>query len=233
MKLLLEHDNAPGTLYQDYLICDGGYAILNEMDLNETTDSAGNKTVRFKGLLQCAEQINKNKRMYKKQVLEQNVERLKETLESGGLIGEMDHPSDSIIHFANASHKVTKLWWDGNKLMGEGIILSTPSGRILRALIADGCRIGMSSRGVGNGRVNEEGILIIDESYKLITFDAVADPSTFQAFQERISDTKKESSQNVVKNEDSRIDNISENLVVAYLSGIIKNSTKEIKERLK
>jgi hypothetical protein len=57
---------------------------------------------------------------------------------------------------------------------------------VLKALIEDGVKIGISSRGVGNGKVNEDGILVIGESYKLITFDAVADPSTFAAFQEKV-----------------------------------------------
>ena len=234
MRLLVEHLTKPGTLYSDdYLLYDGGYMSLNEMDLHEGTDSLGNKTVRFKGLLQAAEQVNKNKRLYKFDVLDENVKRLKETIDNGGLLGELDHPTDSIVHFANASHKITKLWWDNKKLMGEGIILNTPNGAILKALINQGCRIGMSSRGVGNGKVNEEGILVIGESYKLITFDAVADPSTYQAYQEEIVDTiKKESiEENHTKTEASSIHTINEKLVLACLSGIIKNKTQEIKAR--
>jgi hypothetical protein len=102
-------------------------------------------------------------------------------------------PCDSIVHFANSSHVVTKLWWNGKTLMGEGEILRTPSGEVLRALINDGIPIGISSRGVGNGKVNENGILVIGESFKLITFDAVADPSTWAAFQEKIVTNRRES----------------------------------------
>ena len=233
MQLLTEHNVKPGTLYkEEFLLYDGGYAVLNEMNLHEGTDSLGNKVVRFKGLLQCAEQVNKNKRMYKYNVLDENVKRLNETIDQGGLLGEMDHPTDSIIHFSNASHKITKIWWEDMKLMGEGTILNTPSGKVLRALINDGCRIGMSSRGVGNGKVNEDGILVIGESYKLITFDAVADPSTYHAFQEKVGDAKKESTQNTIKNEASSIHNINEKLVLACLSGIIKHKTEELKARL-
>lgn len=71
--------------------------------------------------------------------------------------------------------------------MGEGEILPTPSGMILKKLIESGCRIGISSRGVGNGQTNSEGVLVIGESYKLITFDAVADPSTYAAFQKQVN----------------------------------------------
>jgi hypothetical protein len=127
-------------------------------------------------------------------VLDENVKRLKQVVESRGLVGELDHPTDSIIHFANASHVITKLWWEGNVMMGEGEILNTPPGKCLKALINDGVRVGISSRGVGSGRVNENGILVIGESYKLITFDAVADPSCQNAFQERVVDGSKRES---------------------------------------
>lgn len=97
---------------------------------------------------------------------------------------------DSIVHLANASHLITKLWWEGNVLMGTGEVLNTPSGKVLKSLIESGVRVGISSRGVGNGQVNNEGVLVIGESYKLITFDAVADPSTFSAFQRKVNDKK-------------------------------------------
>jgi hypothetical protein len=241
MKILLEHAATPGTYYQDALILGGTGAILNEMvDLNESTD-IGSKTVKFRGKFQEAEAINKNRRQYPFKVLDENVKRLHESMVAGGLCGELDHPADSIIHFANASHKITRLWWENNNLMGEGVILNTPTGRILRSLINDGVRIGISSRGVGNGKVNEEGILVIGESYKLITFDAVADPSTYAAFQERVG-SKRESilhptpeSQNIAmpaaKNESSGI-HITEELLLACLEGVIKDQVNSLKARI-
>ena len=150
-----------------------------EFELCEGSTS-GKGLVKFRGKFQEAEAVNKNKRMYPYDVLDENIERLQEAMADRRLIGELDHPTDSILHFANASHIVTKLWWEGNILMGEGEILNTPHGQILKALIEDGVKVGISSRGVGNGKVNEDGILVIGESYKLITFDAVADPAHSQ-----------------------------------------------------
>jgi hypothetical protein len=162
-----------------------GYASLT---LNESSNGA----VRFRGKFQEANQVNKNKRMYPFDVLSSNVDKLVETVQGRGLFGELDHPTDSIVHLANASHLVTKLWWEGNVLMGEGEVLNTPSGKVLKSLIESGVRVGISSRGVGNGQVNNEGVLVIGESYKLITFDAVADPSTFSAFQTKVVGSKRE-----------------------------------------
>lgn len=104
--------------------------------------------------------------------------------------------SDSIIHLTSASHIITKLWWQNNTLMGEAEILPTPNGMILKRLIESNCRIGISSRGVGNGQTNSEGVLVIGENYKLVTFDAVADPSTYSAFQKQF---KKEHFEPIIK----------------------------------
>jgi hypothetical protein len=235
MKLLLEYELTPGSVFENRLILGGGgCAVLNEMDLHEAAGAGG--LVKFRGKFQEADAVNKNKRTYPFNVLNDNVKGLQETIKNGGLIGELDHPTDSIVHFANASHKITRLWWEGKTLMGEGVILNTPHGKILKALINDGVRVGISSRGVGNGKVNEEGILVIGESYKLITFDAVADPSTSQAFQEKV--VSKESVVNAaapeearvsVKNEASGIHTLNKDIVLAALGGIIQKQAKAIK----
>lgn len=233
-QVLAEHSSQPGTLYENCLLFGGMGAVINEMDLHESTEH-GFKTIKFRGKFQEAESVNKNKRLYPFSVLDENVKKLQETVAAGGLIGELDHPTDSIVHFRDASHKITKLWWEGNTLMGEGIILNTPLGRVLHALIDGGVRIGISSRGVGNGKVNENGILVIGESYKLITFDAVADPSTHAAFPEKVVTTRKESVESPIsniKNESKSIYTGNANLILACLGSLIKKQTKEFIERL-
>ena len=245
MRLLkehAEHDTRPGIRYENYLMLDCGFScILNEMDLNETTDSAGRKTVRFRGKVQEANTINKNRRKYTREILEENVNRLNALISQGALIGECDHPADSIIHFEKSSHKITKLWWENDIVMCEGALLHTPMGYLLTGLIGDGVRIGMSSRGVGSGKVDNDGVLVIGESYKLITFDAVADPSTHEAWQNRLAGAKKEVYapnpeilvRRRAKNESHRIDTGSNtNLVAALLSGIFTEQTAIAKKRI-
>ena len=91
---------------------------------------------------------------------------------------------------------------------------------------------------MGNGKVYENGILVIGESYKLITFDAVADPSTSQAFQEKV--VSKENTSPIaihqeihrVKNESSGIHTLSKELILAAFGGIVHKQAKEIKARL-
>lgn len=207
------------------------------MDLNESVSDKG--LTKFRGKFQEAEAINKNKRIYPYGVLNENVKKLQECVKNRGLIGELDHPTDSIVHFEKASHVITKLWWDGNVMMGEGEILNTPHGKILKSLLNDGVRIGISSRGVGNGKVNENGVLVIGESYKLITFDAVADPSTYAAYQEKVPAKKENSVVSVEnssaveefsrKNESSSIYKVNKEALIACLGTLIENSTNSLK----
>jgi hypothetical protein len=186
-----------------------------------------NGSLRFEGIYQRADEINKNKRRYPKSVLESNVEKLNETIENRGLYGELDHPSDSIVHLANASHLITKLWWEGNELHGQSEVLNTPAGKVLKSLIESGVRVGISSRGVGNGQVNEEGVLVIGDSYKLITFDCVADPSTFSAFQSKVIG-KRES----VEPTPNTTKKINPKTFISYFGHMLQKKIEEKKEKI-
>ena len=210
--------------------CDNGGLVLS---LNESTDK---NLTRFKGKFQEASAVNKNKRIYPFEVLDENVKKLMPIIEARGLVGELDHPTDSIIHFEKCSHVVTKLWWEGNILMGEGEILNTPHGRILKSLIADGVRVGISSRGVGNGRSDENGILVIGESYKLITFDVVADPSTNNAFQEKVVGKKESyiptpsSSEKTTTTTSNK--RVSKEALIACLGGIVESEKNRMIKKI-
>lgn len=223
------------------------YFLLNDccidttfvLDLTEATSPAG--LVAFRGKFQEAEAVNKNKRLYPFAILDENIQRLQSMVKDRRLIGELDHPTDSIVHLSSASHVVTKLWWEGNALMGQGEILLTAHGKQLKALLDSGIKFGISSRGIGNGKVNENGVLVIGEGYKLITFDVVADPSTEAAFQQKVLGKEEnvvlpqrlatqtwEKQQGVsVKNEHSRIDTVSKELLIACCGGYIRSNVEQ------
>lgn len=233
-QLLLEHTSSVYEPNKPYLIMDhcGTFAEISLCESN------GDGRVKFRGKFQEADAENKNKRVYPFSVLEENVGRLEEAIKDRRLIGELDHPTDSILHYKDASHLITKLWWEGNRLMGEGEILNTPHGKVLKALVSDGVKIGISSRGVGNGKVNENGVLVIGESYKLITFDVVADPSTYNAYQEKVVGTKKENviptyeTKTSLRNEVNSVNKVSKEILLACFDGFIKSSTNNIKSRM-
>jgi hypothetical protein len=114
--------------------------------------------------------------------------------------------------------------------MGEGEILPTPSGKILRALIENGGRVGISSRGVGNGQVNEQGVLVIGESYKLITFDAVADPSCFAAFQQKVA-AKRETLEVPQVRNNTVTEHVNPNTLISYFGQLLQSRLDEVKRK--
>jgi hypothetical protein len=205
------------------------------LSLNESSERG---LTKFRGKFQEANKENKNHRVYTFEALDTNVKKLEECVKARGLVGELDHPEDSIIHFEKASHVITKLWWEGNILMGEGEILNTPHGKILKALINDGVRVGVSSRGVGNGKVNENGVLVINESYKLITFDVVADPSTYAAFQRKVVGTKESydptpaSTNTQTTRESFSTPKVNKDALIACLGGLVESKVKSIKKSI-
>jgi hypothetical protein len=205
------------------------------LSLNESSERG---LTKFRGKFQEANKENKNHRVYTFEALDTNVKKLEECVKARGLVGELDHPEDSIIHFEKASHVITKLWWEGNILMGEGEILNTPHGKILKALINDGVRVGVSSRGVGNGKVNENGVLVINESYKLITFDVVADPSTYAAFQRKVVGTKESydptpaSTNTQTTMESFSTPKVNKDALIACLGGLVESKVKSIKKSI-
>ena len=72
-------------------------------------------------------------------------------------------------------------WWDGKDVMGKIKVLNTPSGRILKDLVNEGVKIGISSRGLGSVR-EQMGESIVEDDFQLICFDIVSEPSTPGAY---------------------------------------------------
>ena len=136
---------------------------------------------RLQGIFQRAESKNANGRIYPLQLLEREVVRLQPLLKERRLLGELDHPQSAKIRVPFASHVVTKLWMEGNDVWGELEPLTTDCGNNLRSLVHDRVKFGVSSRGTGNLKTEDRG-LIVQENYRMLTYDIVSDPSTQGAF---------------------------------------------------
>ena len=65
--------------------------------------------------------------------------------------------------------------------MGTIEVLDTPSGQVLKSLVQAGCKLGISSRGMGSVK-EEKGQTIVEDDFLLICFDIVSDPSTKDAW---------------------------------------------------
>jgi hypothetical protein len=105
-------------------------------------------------------------------------------------LGELDHPESPIVNLKNVCCNVTGLWFEGDDVRGDMEILSTPSGNIVRELIKNNIRLGVSSRGMGSVKQMSESTVEVQEDFSLICFDIVSNPSTQGAFINENTDSK-------------------------------------------
>ncbi len=175
-------------LREFYSLCEGGYCpdLLTEEEKVFVT--AGGLILT--GIMQKADQENGNGRIYSRKILDRELNNYQKLIDERRALGELDHPEDSVVNLKNCSHLVTKMWWDGNNLMGKVKVLETPSGNILRSLVQSGVKLGISSRGLGSTK-KQDGKVIVEEDFQLICFDFVQEPSTPGAFMMRENKNRK------------------------------------------
>jgi len=168
-------------LLQEYIeLCPEGRCpvhILTESEKRKVMDGA----VYLVGICQRAGVKNGNGRVYRKETLQREVENYQKAIGERRSLGELDHPDDSVINLKNASHLATKMWWDGESVMGKFEVLDTPSGKILKELVRSNVKLGISSRGLGSVK-SEKGKTIVEDDFQLICFDMVSEPSTPNAY---------------------------------------------------
>ena len=147
----------------------------------------GEKEYFIEGVFMQSDIKNRNGRIYPEQVMKKEVDRyVKEFVEQDRAFGELGHPDGPTINLDKVSHMITKLEQDGKNFMGRAKILSTPNGQIVRNLINDGAKLGVSSRGLGSLETRG-GAQVVKDDFQLATAaDIVADPSAPEAFVEGI-----------------------------------------------
>jgi len=168
-------------LLREYFeLCPDGNCVLDVLTEGEAR-RLQEGAVFLVGVCQRAGVKNGNGRVYPKKVLAREIENYQKAVSERRSLGELDHPDDSVINLKNASHLVTKMWWDGDNVMGKIEVLDTPSGRILKDLLKSGVKLGISSRGMGSVK-ESMGNLTVEDDFQLICFDMVSEPSTPGAY---------------------------------------------------
>lgn len=147
-----------------------------------TENRGGKKTPILRGVFGRCEEKNNNGRVYSKNILEREVKRIGDAMTERRLLGELDHPSHDSVKLTNVSHLITGLSFKNNELIGECELLDTPAGKVAQALVEGGVKVGISSRGMGTLSEEADGTKRVNEDFRLVTFDLVADPSTRGAF---------------------------------------------------
>lgn len=166
----------------------------------------------MKGVLQKAETLNQNGRVYPKSILEREIINYQKFIKENRALGELDHPDSSVVELKNASHNIKEAYMEGNIVYGVVEILNTPSGKILQSLAESGVTLGISSRGVGSTR-SEGNMQIVQDDFQLICWDFVSEPSTPGAFM--MKEGKEVTTQfiNNVFNKTDRINRIFNNIM--------------------
>jgi hypothetical protein len=158
--------------------------IVEEKDRNSPS------SLFIKGPYMMAENYNRNNRLYRLEEMVNEVSRYKtEMIKTNRALGTLNHESSAEVNLDRVCHIVTDLYQEGNVFHGKSKVLTTPSGHIVRALINDGVKVGMSSRALGQLEEGVGGKNIVKD-FRLISIDCVADPSFPKAFVNGILESK-------------------------------------------
>jgi|TARA_A100000164_G_scaffold24817_1_gene19503 Prohead core protein protease. len=151
----------------------------------------GNRDYKIKGIFMQADVKNRNGRVYPMEVLQKEVNRYnKEYINEKRAFGELGHPDGPTVNLERASHMITSLKPDGKNFIGEAKILKTPMGEIVKSLMDEGAKLGVSSRGMGSLDQRNGANYVRNDFYLATAADIVADPSAPNAFVEGIMEGK-------------------------------------------
>ena len=151
--------------------------LLNESEKQLSRDGH----LIFPAKLQEANAKNGNGRIYPRKVLEREIEKYQQMIQENRALGELEHSDSEIVNLNNCSHRVMRIWWNGNDVIGSIKVLNTPKGQILKELYNDGTKFGFSSRALGSLQESQEGSVVQDD-LDLVCFDAVSTPSAPGAY---------------------------------------------------
>ena len=164
---------------------------VEDIEYITEADEDGKKNYRIKGVFMEADIKNRNNRMYPMNVLEKEVGRYnKEYVNQSRAFGELGHPDGPTVNLERVSHMITKLYPDGKQFVGEAKVMDTPYGKIVKNLIDEGAKLGVSSRGMGSLEPQRDMHVVKDDFYLATAADIVADPSAPNAFVEGIMEGK-------------------------------------------
>ena len=164
---------------------------VEEVEYITEAKEGGGKNYKIKGIFLQADIKNRNGRVYPMEVLEKEVARYnKKFINEKRAYGELGHPEGPTVNLERVSHMVTELYPDGKNFIGEAKIMETPMGKIVKNIMNEGGKLGVSSRGMGSLNQKNGANYVRDDFYLATAADIVADPSAPNAFVEGIMEGK-------------------------------------------
>lgn len=164
--------------------------LVEEVQYLQEDAEGGGKDYFIEGVFLQSEVKNRNGRVYPTPTLIKECRRyIKEYVDKGRALGELNHPTGPTVNLDRVSHMVKTLRESGRDVIGKAKILNTPMGNIVRNLINEGAKLGVSSRGMGSLKP-KNGYQEVQEDFMLAAIDIVADPSAPNAFVNGIMEGK-------------------------------------------
>lgn len=189
-------------------------------DMIKESREKNNGKVVMRGILQKADTLNQNGRIYPMAVLEREVRNYQKFIAENRALGELDHPDSSVVNLKNVSHVIKEAYLDKGVVYGTVELLDTPSGKILQSLVESGVKLGISSRGVGS--VKKQGDYhIVQDDFQLICWDYVSEPSTPGAFMLPEGRTINSTELRNIFNKSDRIDRIVNDILTSKNRGAL------------
>ena len=155
-----------------------------DVDFVTEEDENKKKSYFIEGIFMQSEMKNRNGRVYPKAILQKEVKRYTDKfINTKRAFGELGHPDGPTVNLERVSHMITELVEDGANFVGRAKIMDTPYGKIVKNLIDEGAKLGVSSRGMGSLKPVQDGLQEVQSDFYLATAaDIVADPSAPDAF---------------------------------------------------
>ena len=164
---------------------------VEEVEYITEEKEGGGKNYKIRGIFMQADIKNRNGRIYPMEVLDEEVKKYnKNFIKQNRAFGELGHPDGPTVNLERVSHMITSLKPDGKNFIGEAKIMDTPMGKIVKNLMDEGAKLGVSSRGMGSLKQRGGANVVSDDFYLATAADIVADPSAPNAFVEGIMEGK-------------------------------------------
>ena len=164
---------------------------VEEVEFICEAKEGSDKSYKIRGIFMQADIKNRNGRVYPMEILQNEVKKYnKNFIKEKRAFGELGHPEGPTVNLERVSHMITSLEPDGKNFIGEAKIMATPMGEIVKNLMDEGAKLGVSSRGMGSLDQKGGASYVRDDFYLATAADIVADPSAPNAFVEGIMEGK-------------------------------------------
>lgn len=172
-----------------YMINESAYTPKAE-DVSIVDDK--NNHVTIQTILQDCNVRNRNGRFYSDKEMRSEIksERIQELIKTQNLFGEAGHPMSKdiarqqVIDPRNLSHKILKLWMDGDDIKAHVRGAASAVGNEFNSHILDGTIPSFSLRALGSIQRTNNGAEV--KNVKIVTWDWVIFPSHKRAYMENI-----------------------------------------------